>query len=314
LQPSKNLNSIDGKNTAKAYWDLAEDTMFRTAIKFNGVDNKGLLSEMIDIISNEHDINMTSLKISADKNTFNGTIELMVPNIFSVSSILKKIRKIRYIKKPIEFQKYKMLNRNIAPEVKTGTELILRKPQKSVLSNGIPVYTFNLTEQDLIKIDFVFQAGSIYHQNPLIPEAANSLIESGTQLFTSAQIAEKFDFHGAYLDLLMGKHMAQLSLYTLNKYLEETLSLTKELLLNAVYPSHEIDIWLQNKYNSYLINRSKSDIISSEVFAETLFGEEHPYGRHIQDFHFKEFQKEDVSAFFKQYYNPASLTVFYRAK
>jgi guanosine-3',5'-bis(diphosphate) 3'-pyrophosphohydrolase len=96
---AKNLNSIDGKNTAKAYWDLAEDTMFRTAIKFNGVDNKGLLSEMIDIISNEHDINMTSLKISADKNTFNGTIELMVPNIFSVSSILKKIRKIRYIKK-----------------------------------------------------------------------------------------------------------------------------------------------------------------------------------------------------------------------
>jgi zinc protease len=207
-----------------------------------------------------------------------------------------------------------MLNRNIAPEVKTGTELILRKPQKSVLSNGIPVYTFNLTEQDLIKIDFVFQAGSIYHQNPLIPEAANSLIESGTQLFTSAQIAEKFDFHGAYLDLLMGKHMAQLSLYTLNKYLEETLSLTKELLLNAVYPSHEIDIWLQNKYNSYLINRSKSDIISSEVFAETLFGEEHPYGRHIQDFHFKEFQKEDVSAFFKQYYNPASLTVFLSGK
>lgn len=105
---AKNLNSTDGKNTAKAYWDLPDDKMFHTTIKFNGVDNKGLLSEMITIISNEHNINMTSLKIKADKNTFNGTIDLMVVNVESILSILKRIRKIKYIKKAYRVSEVKI--------------------------------------------------------------------------------------------------------------------------------------------------------------------------------------------------------------
>ncbi|MCD4793690.1 MAG: HD domain-containing protein [Bacteroidales bacterium] len=102
---AKNLNSTDGKNTAKAYWDIVDDIMFRTTIKFNGVDNKGLLSEMIVIISNEHNINMTSLIVSAEKNTFKGTIGLMVSNVDSINNILKKIRKIKYIKKAYRVSK-----------------------------------------------------------------------------------------------------------------------------------------------------------------------------------------------------------------
>ena len=102
---AKSLNSTDGKNTAKALWVLAEKRKFRTTIKFDGVDNKGLLSEMIDIISTDHDINMTSLKINADKNTFKGTIDLLVSNAESINSVLKKIRKIKYIKKAYRVSK-----------------------------------------------------------------------------------------------------------------------------------------------------------------------------------------------------------------
>ena len=96
---AKQLNASDGKNTAKVTWSLIEDNQFRTTIKFNGVDNKGLLSEMIALISNEHKIDMTSLTIKADKSTFTGTIDLLVSNVEVLNNVLKQIRKIKYIKK-----------------------------------------------------------------------------------------------------------------------------------------------------------------------------------------------------------------------
>ena len=98
-EQAKSLNSTDGDNTAKVKWDLPDDTKFRSTIKFSGVDNKGLLFELVEVISKEHDMNMSSLKINVDKNTFNGTIDIIVSEVEDVSSVLKRIRKIKYIKK-----------------------------------------------------------------------------------------------------------------------------------------------------------------------------------------------------------------------
>ncbi len=96
---AKMLNSTDGKNTAKVYWDLSEIIEFHTSIKFNGVDNPGILAEIIDIISKNHHTNMTALQIIVEENAVSGNIELTVSNIEKLNSILKKIRKIKYIKK-----------------------------------------------------------------------------------------------------------------------------------------------------------------------------------------------------------------------
>ncbi len=96
---AKMLNSTDGKNTAKVYWDLSEEFEFLTKIKFNGVDNSGLLAEIIDIISKNHHTNMTALQINVEGNAVSGTIGLTVSDVDKLNSILKKIRKIKFIKK-----------------------------------------------------------------------------------------------------------------------------------------------------------------------------------------------------------------------
>jgi guanosine-3',5'-bis(diphosphate) 3'-pyrophosphohydrolase len=97
-EQAKTLNSTDGENTAKVKWDIPDDTKFRSTIKFSGVDNKGLLYELIEIISKEHDMNMSSLKVNVDKNTFNGTIDLIVSGVDEVDGVLKRIRKIKDLK------------------------------------------------------------------------------------------------------------------------------------------------------------------------------------------------------------------------
>ena len=96
---AKMLNSTDGKNTAKIFWDLTLETEFPTKIRFNGFDNTGLLAEVIDIISKNYYVNMTELKINVDKNAVFGIIEITVSDVNKLNSILKQIRKIKYIKK-----------------------------------------------------------------------------------------------------------------------------------------------------------------------------------------------------------------------
>lgn len=96
---AKMLNSTDGKNTAKIFWDLTEEIKFPTKIRFNGVDNTGLLAEVIDIISKNHHVNMTELKINVENNAVFGIIEITVSDVNKLNSILKQIRKIKYIKK-----------------------------------------------------------------------------------------------------------------------------------------------------------------------------------------------------------------------
>ncbi len=95
---AKSLNSTDGKNTAKVFWDLAEQIQFDTKISFSGMDTSGLLAEVIEIISKEQ-LNMTSLKVNLVDNMVTGTIALKVSDVKKIKFIVKEIRKIKSIKK-----------------------------------------------------------------------------------------------------------------------------------------------------------------------------------------------------------------------
>jgi len=103
---AKKLNASDGKKTAKVTWSLIEKRTFKTTIKFTGVENKGVLSEMIGVISNENGINMTSLIINSEKNSFHGSIVLQVKDVEILNKVLKRMRKIKYLKKVYRVTEY----------------------------------------------------------------------------------------------------------------------------------------------------------------------------------------------------------------
>jgi len=103
---AKKLNASYGKQTAKVEWNLTEKNTFPNTIKFTGFENKGILSEMIGIISKENDVNMTSLNIKSEKNKFHGSIDIQVPDVESLNLILKRMRKIKFIKKVYRVVEY----------------------------------------------------------------------------------------------------------------------------------------------------------------------------------------------------------------
>jgi hypothetical protein len=53
-----------------------------------------------------------------------------------------------------------MLNRTIQPIVNPIDHIDIVKAEKRLLSNGIPVYFVNAGSQDVVKVDFIFEAGT----------------------------------------------------------------------------------------------------------------------------------------------------------
>ncbi len=195
-----------------------------------------------------------------------------------------------------------MINKTDIPKIKYIDKPIFNKPEIRFLSNNIPVYALKVGKADLVRIDFLFDAGSVFDVNPLTADTVNSLIDAGTKNHTSEIIAEELDFYGAYLEKYSGHHKSKIVLYTLNKYIEQTLRILSDIIYNAVFPENELEIFIQNRYQEYLINRRKTEVISNEIFIETLYGKSHPYGRIPNEKDFKNVNGNDIRDFYRKYY------------
>ncbi len=196
-----------------------------------------------------------------------------------------------------------MLNRTAAPEFKTIDKIDILKASETKLDNGIPVYSINAGSQELTKVEFIFNAGMYYQNRTLLASTTNTLLEAGTAKYNAHQISENIDFYGSFLELGVGQDYASVSLYALNKYLNESLHYIEELLKNSIFPKQEIEIHLANKKQKHQINSQKVSTLARRRFSELMFGPQHPYGVDVQDHDFDTLTQKDIINFYNNFYN-----------
>lgn len=207
-----------------------------------------------------------------------------------------------------------MINRITAPEFKTIDKINIIKAAGQKLDNGIPVYSINAGSQEISKVEFIFNAG-MYHQNrTLLASSTNTLLECGTSKYSALQISENIDFYGSFLELGVGQDFATVTLYSLNKYLNESLVFLEEILKDATFPQSEIDILLANKKQKHLINSQKVNYLARRRFSELLFGEKHPYGIDVKTEDFDTLKRNDIIDFYKKHYNSGNCFIVISGK
>src|SRR5246127_2569088 len=202
-----------------------------------------------------------------------------------------------------------MLNRTQAPEFKTISKIDIAQANHFKLKNGIPVYTVDAGSQELTRIEFIFKAGMFYQDSPLLATAANNLIENGTTKYSANQISDGIDFYGSFFETSCGQDFASIALFSLNKHLENTLVFVEDALKDAIYPQEEVDTYLINKKQKFLVNSQKVDAVARRVFSELLFGKKHPYGLEVKAEDYDTTKREDIINFFKRYYHYGNCTI-----
>ena len=206
------------------------------------------------------------------------------------------------------------INRKIKPEIKPVDRIDLYEPEKITLDNGIPVYLINTGTQELIKVDFIFNAGKWYEEQLLLANFTNKMLKEGTKKYTSNEIAEKIDFYGAHLETSTENDIASVSLYTLNKYLEEVLIVVEDVIKNPVFPEKELFTFIQNKKQEFLINNEKVRHVARRMFNRQIFGNSHPYGKTAVIEDFDKVSKESLAGFHKKHYKNSDCRIIVSGK
>jgi zinc protease len=176
-----------------------------------------------------------------------------------------------------------MLDRKTPPPFVHSTSFDLIDPYRQTLDNGTEIFLIPGGGQDVLKIEVIFHAGRWYENIKGAAHFSANLLTKGTQTKNSFEIAQIFDRYGAHVEIQPGFDFISVSVYTLTQYLSEVLELLMEVLSKPVFPEKELEqhkaIYIQN----LKVNEEKTSFLASKAFRRKLFGEDHPYGRELEE-------------------------------
>lgn len=195
-----------------------------------------------------------------------------------------------------------ILNRSTQPELFVAGKPVFNPPLHAQLNNGIPVYLLESGEEEVTKLELIFDAGNCHEERPLQAAFANSMLQEGTTGLHSEKIAEVFDFHGAYLQLFVDNHFGILSIISLNKHLPKILAVVEEMIKYSSFPEQEFQSLIQRRKQRFLLENEKVKVKCQKRFSQVLFGADHPYSQTIVEGDFDEVKKESLSEFYQKYY------------
>jgi len=205
-------------------------------------------------------------------------------------------------------------SRTTAPELGIIAQVGVQEATKSVLGNGLTLYDLNAGTQDVLRIEWIFDAGSWYQPYPLIATATNSMLREGTSSMTGSEVAEKLDYYGAFLQMDSGKDVASVTLYTLSKHLESTLPILEEVIKSSTMPEREFDAYCTNSRQQFLVEEEKVSTKARGSFNRAMYGADHPYGLQLDESAFDRVGLDAVKRHYADHYRPDRCTIVVSGK
>ncbi len=207
-----------------------------------------------------------------------------------------------------------ILDRKTAPKFKEVEHVNLISPQLVKLPNGIPLYSINAGNEELIRIEFIFSHLQADNFKPLHAFATLNMLNEGTSKYTSAQIAEKVDFYGAFLQTDANPDQTLITVFTLNKYVDVVLPIVKEILTDSVFPENELSTYKRNQKQRLKVNLEKNDFLARRNFNNALFGAGTIYGFSPDEPDYDQLSSLQLIKYYQNVYQPQNCTIVIAGK
>lgn len=182
------------------------------------------------------------------------------------------------------------------------------------MANGARLNVINAGSQEVVRLDILIKGGQWDQVQPLQAMFANRMLREGTLRFTSAEIAAKLDYYGAWMELSSSMDYSFLTLYSLNKYFKETLAVIESIIKEPVFPEKELSVVADINKQQFLVNSTKVDTVARKQLSLSLFGSSHPCGQFAVA---EDYDKIDVGLlreFYRRYYFSGNCSVYLSGK
>ena len=166
----------------------------------------------------------------------------------------------------------------------------------------MPIYTLRADDFEVVRMTFVFRAGTSMQHKPFTASATANMLGEGTATMTAQEIADKLDFYGSYFDVNIDRDYTYISFCTLKKFFAPTAEVAREIVLAPTFPERELATYCSKRKQGLTIERKKVDMQSRELFAQALFGEKHPYGISADERLYDDLRREDLVELYNELY------------
>ena len=151
------------------------------------------------------------------------------------------------------------------PRLTIPSEVSLHEPLRRTLPNGVAIHALCAAEFEVVRVTFVFRAGSAQQRKAFVATSTANLLSEGTRDMTAQQIAE-------------------------------------QILLHPLFPEEEVASYREKRKQRLRIERMKVETEAREAFARALFGAEHPYGISAPEAAYDDLTRDDLLDFYARHY------------
>ncbi len=181
-------------------------------------------------------------------------------------------------------------------------EISLQNATVHSCANGLKIYVLACDEFEVLRLSFVYGAGTVHQSAPFVASATLNLLSEGSETLSSHQIAEQLDFYGSYYDVNIDRDYTYVNICSLTKFVEPTLEVARHILLSPAFPVAEVENYAAKRKQRLAIERARIETKARERFAQSLFGESHPYGISSPTEAYDTLTRESVVEFYRNYY------------
>ena len=191
---------------------------------------------------------------------------------------------------------------NQQPKITSPREINVEFASVSTASNGVKLHTLDCTEDEVMRMSFIFKAGTTMQEKAFTASTTANLLSEGTKDLTAQEIAERLDFYGSFFDVSLDRDYVVITFCSLTKFFPQTLEVARQMLLYPTFPQDEIETYCVKRRQRLLIEQSKTAFQARTLFSEALFGKDHPYGISFDATEYSNITRDDITTIYNTLY------------
>lgn len=195
------------------------------------------------------------------------------------------------------------------PPIVEPDKIDICPPHSTILENGVPLHTLDCSDREVVRASFVFRAGTSLQQAPFSASSTANMLAEGTAKFTAKQVAEQLDFYGSFYEVSLDRDYAVITFVSLLKFFPRTLEIAREILLAPLFDQNELGIYCTKRKQRLAVERSKAPFQARELFSQSLFGKDHPYGVSYPEECYDDLTREQLEEFYRRRYTAGNCFV-----
>lgn len=202
------------------------------------------------------------------------------------------------------------MDRTLPPKIRELRQMEIQPPRRSILPNGVPLNVIDAGDCEVMRIDLLMPGGRWQQTAPLQALFTNRMLREGTHRYTAARLAEQLDYYGAWLELSAAAEHSFVTLYTLNKYLPQTLDVLESVIKEPLFPDERLQVVIDNNVQQFKVNCSKVDFLAHRRLMQCLFGRLHPSGRLVEEEDYRRITAPLLRSFYRSHYHSQGCVIY----